>query len=255
MSRRLTALVTLGMLLGGNAYAGDGPARVSGPTPFEAGCAGETGPDTLYGNAEVQPHLAVNPRDPRHLLGTYQQDRWSGVAAQGVLTAASFDGGRTWRRSTAPVSECTGGTAGNGGDYKRATDSWVSISPDGTAHLATMSMTGGILEPGSETGIMVSRSADGGVTWGSTRTVIREGPPGFDDLPAVTADPADSRFVYLVWTRIRLLDETRFEGPAYLVRSTDGGRTWEPPQSIHHPGVNAQTVANKIVVLADGTLV
>jgi hypothetical protein len=255
MNRRLTAVIALVMLLGGNAYADGGPTRVSGPTPFEAGCAGETGPGTLYRNAEVQPHLAVDPRDPRHLLGTYQQDRWSSVASQGALTAVSFDGGRTWKRSTAPISECTGGNPGNGGDFKRATDSWVSISPDGTAYWATMSMTGGILEPGSRTGIMVSRSADGGVTWGAPKTLIRESPPAFDDLPSVTADPAGSRFVYLVWTRILLLDETRFEGPAYFTRSTDGGHTWEASRPIHNPGVNAQTVANKIVVLPDGTLV
>jgi hypothetical protein len=247
--------LALVMLFPTNAYASDGPTRVSGRSPFPAGCNGQSGPGTLYQNAEVQPHLAVNPRDPLHLVGAYQQDRWSSVAAQGVLTATSFDGGRTWKHAVPPMSECAGGNPGNGADLKRSTDSWVSVSPDGTAYVATLSMTGGILEPGSETAILVSRSGDGGLTWGTAKTFIREGPPAFDDLPAVTADPFDSRYVYLVWTRIRVLTEPDFEGPVYFSRSTDGGRTWEAGRPIHSPGVPAQTIANKIAVLADGSLV
>jgi len=34
----------------------------------------------------------------------------------------------------------------------------------------------------------------------------------------------------------------------------DGGRTWEPARAIHDPGPDAQTIANQIVVLPDGTL-
>ena len=33
-----------------------------------------------------------------------------------------------------PFSRCSGGHAGNGGDWERATDPWVSFGPDGTAH-------------------------------------------------------------------------------------------------------------------------
>lgn len=247
--------LALTMLFPANAYASGGPTTVSGPTPFPPGCNGQTGPGTLYRNAEVQPHLAVNPRNPRHLVGTYQQDRWSSVASQGVLTVTSFDGGRTWKHAIPPMSECAGGNPGNGGDLKRSTDSKVAVSPDGTAYVATLSMTGGIREPGSETAILVSRSGDGGLTWGNPRTFIREGPPAFDDLPAVTADPFDSRFVYLVWTRILALNETDFEGPVYFSSSTDGGRTWEPGRPIYSPGIPASNIANKIAVLADGSLV
>src|SRR5262245_21535114 len=102
------------------------PEKVSGPSPFAPQCS-ETGPGTLHWNSEVLPHLAVNPRNPAHVVGTYQQDRWSSTAAQGVLTTTSFDGGRTWRQSIPATSECSGGV-----NLKRATDSWVSVAPDGT---------------------------------------------------------------------------------------------------------------------------
>jgi Neuraminidase (sialidase) len=249
------ALVTSALLLGANAYAGGDLTKVSGPSPFPAGCS-EPGPGTLHMNGEVQPHLAVDPRNPLHLVSTFQQDRWSSIASQGVLTATSFDGGRTWKRATPPVSECSGGNVGNGGDFKRSTDSWTSIAPNGTAYLATLSLTKAFFEPGSQHAIQVSRSTNGGVSWGNPTVLVRDGGETvFNDLPSVTADPTDSRYVYVVWTKIEVLNATDFTGASYLARSTDGGRTWEAPKPIYAPGVNNQTAGNKIVVRPDGTLV
>jgi hypothetical protein len=206
VKRRLlaTALVVSAGLLGTNAYAevDSGLIRVTGSSPFAPGCNGDGGVGTLYPNSEVQPRLAVDPRNPRHLVGTYQQDRWSQVASQGVLTVTSFDGGRTWKHATPPVSQCAGGNAGNGGDFKRATDSWTSIAPDGTAYLASLSMTGLFFEPGSSHAIQVSRSGNGGLNWTNPVTLASGGPEVFNDLPTVTADPFDSRYVYVTWTRI-----------------------------------------------------
>ena len=239
------------LMVGGVAGAegGGGVSRVSGPSPFPPGCNGETGPGTLYPNGEVQPELAVDPRNPRHLVGTYQEDRFSDVASQAVLGVTSFDGGRSWSRGAPAFSQCAGG------DFKRATDSSTAISPDGTAYLAALSLNGGIFAPGSEAAVLVARSGDGGRTWAKPTTLIREGPPAFNDFPLITADPVDSRYVYVAWVRIGLLGETDFEGPTYLARSTDGGRTWEPARKIYDPGVDNQTIANKILVLPDGTLV
>jgi hypothetical protein len=243
--------------LGTGAYADSewGLNRVSGASPFAPGCNGDGGAGTLYPNSEVQPQLSVDPRNPKHLVGTYQQDRWSSVASQGVLTVTSFDGGKNWRRATPRVSQCGGGNAANGGDFQRATDSWTSVAPDGTAYLASLSMTGLFFEPGSSHAITVSRSGDGGLNWANPITLAGGGPEVFNDLPTVTADPADSRFVYVTWTKIQPLDDVNFIAPTYLARSTDGGRTWEAGRSIYDGGVNSQTVSNKIVVQPDGTLV
>src|ERR1044071_2169720 len=68
------------------------PGLVSGPSPYSPNCA-LGGGGTVYIGAEVEPHLAVDPRDPNHLVGAWQQDRWSNGSSRGVLTAASFDGG------------------------------------------------------------------------------------------------------------------------------------------------------------------
>src|SRR3954468_16818803 len=99
------------------------PGAVSGLSPFPASCGGTGG--TVYVHAEVEPHIAVDPRNPDHFVGAWQQDRWSNGSSRGVLAAASFDGGATWTRTQPAFSQC------EGGEFQRATDPWVSIAADG----------------------------------------------------------------------------------------------------------------------------
>lgn len=68
--------------------------RLTGPTPFPAGCAGVSSQPTR--DAEGEPHLAVDPRDPQHLVATWQQDRFPVYGgALSNLVADSHDGGAT----------------------------------------------------------------------------------------------------------------------------------------------------------------
>ena len=222
---------------------------VSGLSPFAAGCGGTGG--TSYVNAEVEPYLAVNPRDPNHLIASWQQDRWSNGSARGLLAGVSLDGGTTWTHSQAPFSHCNGGTAANGGDFFRATDPWVTFSPDGTAYQMGLTTTGGTFTAGSFNAMKVARSTDGGRTWSNTINLILDGGGFFNDKNAITADPHDARFVYAVWDRLR----QGGGGPAFFARTVDGGATWEAARSIYDPGNNAQTIGNLIRVLPNGTVV
>jgi hypothetical protein len=102
--------------------AGDPQFRVSGTSPFAAGCDGVPAFGTLYVNAEVEPMVALNPHNANNVVGVWQQDRWSTGGARGLLTGVSLDGGRTWTQHMAAFSHCTGGSPANGGDYSRASD-------------------------------------------------------------------------------------------------------------------------------------
>ena len=225
--------------------------RVSGASPFALGCDGIPAFGTLYVNAEVEPMVAVNPRNANNLVGVWQQDRWSTGGARGLLTGVSQDGGRTWIQRMAAFSHCTGGNAANGGDYVRASDPWVTFAPDGTAYQSSLSFNGDVLAAGSSSAILVSRSADGGATWSNPTTVIRDGPNFFNDKDSITADSTDARLVYAVWDRL----DTSNRGPTYFSRTTDGGNTWELASAIYDPGANSQTLNNQVVVLPDGTLI
>jgi hypothetical protein len=225
----------------------DALTRASALSPYAPGCDGVPATGTVYINAEVEPFIAVNPANPDNFIGVWQQDRWSNGGARGLGAAYTLDGGGTWTRTSAAFSRCSGGSAVNGADFERNSDPWVSFSPDGTAHqsaLAFNNVTNG------NNAILVSRSSDGGRTWSSPITVRSDGAQNFNDKEAITADPTDSRYVYVVWDRL-----TGNNGPTWLARTTDGGATWEPARNIYDPGANSQTLNNQIVVLPNGTLI
>lgn len=229
----------------------DPETRLSADTPFAPGCsrvAQSSG--TEYRNAEVEPHVAINPLNPANLIAAWQQDRWSSGGASGTVGAVSFDSGASWTRMQATFSRCGGGTVANGGDYERATDPWVAFAADGTAYQMALAFSGSALEPGSSNAMLVARSTDGGRTWGAPSTLIASGSTLFNDKNTLTADPTNANFVYAVWDRLT----TTGMGPALFARTTTGGTAWEAAQVIYDSGANSQTIGNLIVVLPNGTL-
>lgn len=229
---------------GGISRVPAGGTPVSAASPFASGC-GLTG-GVLYVNAEVEPWLAVDPRDARHWIAVWQQDRWSNGSSRGLVTGVTFDAGATWTRVAPRFSLCAGG------GYQRASDPWVDISPDGTAWQIGLLTSGASFTAGSVNTVAVSRSGDGGLTWSDPLPLLTDtGATFFNDKETLTADPFDARFVYAVWDRLRRNEN----GPVYFARTTDGGATWEPARAIHDPGTGEQTIGNLIRVLPDGTLV
>ena len=255
--------------------------QVSGASPL-VGCLGdEAGSGVNHPNSEVEPWLTVNPADQDgdsilgdNLIGAWQQDRWNNGGSRGLVTASSFDGGQTWTlNANTKSSICTGGTAANGGNYERASDPWVDVSPDGTAYLMSLSVD---TNPGgfgtSPNAMLVSRSTDGGTTWEDPITLRRDTNPNvLNDKNSLTADPNDSDFAYAIWDRLvsppgeaappnAFENSIAFQGPVWFSRTTDGGDTWEEAREIFNPGTIAQTIGNQIVVLPqnaqfDGELV
>ena len=222
--------------------------RVSGNSPYAINCDG-TGSSGSYEDAEVEPYEAVNPTNSLNVIGVWQQDRWSDGGAHGLVAGYSMDGGKTWKEQPLALSVCGG--SGVGASYQRASDPWVSFSPDGAAYAVSISFTGDTFAPGSSGAVLVVRSADGGVSWSAPTVLIADGASAFNDKESVTADPNDSHFAYAVWDRIT----TSNSGPAYFSRTIDGGSTWEAAKPIYDPGVNNQTIGNEIIGLTDGSIV
>src|SRR5512135_3101091 len=90
-------VVALPVVLPVLAFAGtvDPLTTVSGPSPY-ASCVNPGEPGTVYVNAEVEPFVAVNPTEPRNIVGVWQQDRWNNGGSHGLVAGFSFDGGATW---------------------------------------------------------------------------------------------------------------------------------------------------------------
>ena len=229
----------------GNAKVGDSRVRVTGSSPFAAGCDGTAPVGLLYTNAEVEPMIAVNPANSNNLVGVWQQDRWSSGGAPGLRTGVSQDGGRSWSITQAPFTRCTGGTAANGGNYPRASDPWIAITPAGTAFQSAIAFAGDTLAPGSQSAILVSRSLDAGVTWSTPTTLIADGSQFFNDKDAIAADRYKDGYVYATWDRLTQSNA----GPTYFTRTTNNGATWEPARAIFDPGNRSQTINNQIIAL------
>ncbi|MFL6069752.1 MAG: sialidase family protein [Actinomycetes bacterium] len=265
--RRLLALVTAFLLMGSGvaaaAYTSSPATPVSPSTSPLVNCtAPDSGPGVKYVNTELEPSLAINPTNPNNMVGSWQQDRWSSGAAAGSGFGTSFDGGTTF--ATGAISGLTRCSGGN--DFTRASDPWLTFSPDGTLYQMSLVETKVASGGNTPTGMSVSRSTDGGLTWGPPTFIAYDTDTSlFNDKNTITADPTDSRYVYAIWDRLdsppgkgslKSSENTSgYRGPTLLSRTTDGGASWEPAREIYNLGTHNQTIGNQIVVLPNGTLV
>ena len=242
-----------------------------GGTPTGAACQGQAQTGTNYPGAEVEPYVDVNLADPNNLVGAWQQDRWSNGGATGQMSAYSTDGGQNWtippvspdpNTGQAKFSRCTGGNAQNGGDYERATDPWVSFSPNGVVHQASLAIN----DSNVDNAVIASRSADGGANWEDPVVIKRDTRANFfNDKETLTADPHDPDFVYATWQRIVAPSvnasaragerAAAFRSIAWFARSDDNGASYDTVKPILDPGNKNQTIGNQIVVLPNGDLV
>ncbi|MDP9255651.1 MAG: glycoside hydrolase, partial [Actinomycetota bacterium] len=249
-------------------YTAAAPTNVSGLSPFGAFASCDAGPldAPLYVNSEVEPWIAVNPANTSNVIAVFQQDRWQNGDARGLVASATTGAG--WSESWAPFTFCSGGTTANGGDFERASDPWVTFSPNGAAYQISISFN----ESNFDNSILVSKSSDAGATWGRPTTLIRDSGEretsfAFNDKESITADSTNSSYVYAIWDRLVSPTGTSnasftgfenalgFRGPIWFSRTTDGGATWEPARPIYDPGQINQTIGNQIVVLPNGDLV
>jgi hypothetical protein len=221
---------------------------VTALSPFSPGCDGVAATGILYAGAEVEPYVAIDPQNAAHLIGVWQQDRWSDGGSRGLRTGYSFDGGLTWSLSQAAFSRCTGGNGANGGDFERASDPWVTIGPDGIAYQIAIAFNGVSFAPGSSSAVLASRSIDGGRTWSAPAALIGDASAQFNDKESITADPLAPGYAYATWDRL----DANGHGPAYFSRTTNGGGSWEPARPIYDPGGRSQTLNNQIVVATGG---
>src|SRR5262249_18923048 len=213
-------------------------------------------------DAEVEPHIAVDPTNPMHLIGTVQQDRWNDGGSNGLTNVVSTNGGASWTLSAGQpqFTICEGAQSGSAGFFNRATDPWVAFSADGqVAYFISDSFNANGPAFGGASSIVISRSTDGGMTWQTPVTArLDTSTTVLNDKEAVTADPFDNSTAYAVWDQLvspstnanpgAFNVSPAFRGPAMFSKTTDGGLTWSTGTQIFDPGEKNQTIGNQIVV-------
>src|SRR5262249_46319364 len=176
--------------------------QVSEPDPL-AGCL----PGYPFSNDEAEPQLAVDPTNPRHFVGVWNQD------ALGVVAGVSFNGGNSWQEVVIP-----GFTVCSGGTWTYIADPWVSFAPNGDVYVSAEGQDANF----NQKAILVNRSTDGGLTWGAPTTFL-SGNDSYDK-DSITADPTTPQLAYATWTRYG----AAARGPTMFSRTTDGGEPSDP---------------------------
>jgi hypothetical protein len=172
-----------------------------------AGCDdGFNIPGTLTLNDANEPFVAVNPVRPNNIVAA-----WILGPFQNVIAGVSFNGGNTWQQVPMPFTICSGGP------FLAAGDQRLAFAPNGD--LYAIAIAGNALSIRS---VSVTKSTDGGLHWSAS--ISMSGSTYFpNDIPALTPDPTDARFVYAVWDG----NDNGHRGLGVFSRTTDGGTTWE----------------------------
>jgi hypothetical protein len=169
----------------------------------------------------TEPSIAIDPRDPRHVVAAFQDN---------AHVSFSSDRGLHWQAAAGIAAP----------DYRVSGD--VSVTYDNRGHAILCYMAFDHLGRdaywaygATRSGLFVRRSLDGGATWEENHIPIVEHPtePGipWEDKPYIVADDTAGPYsgnLYVGWTRWTLNDSQ-----ILLSRSTDGGLTWTAPLEIN----------------------
>jgi hypothetical protein len=177
-----------------------------------------------YTNPDSQHRTQVEPDSFGHgntVVATFQTGRYvNGGGASNIGWATTTNAGRTWTTGMLP-----GTTVFQGGPWSRISDPAVAYDPlHNVWMISTLAFGLGSAPFGSPTGILVSRSMDGGLTW---QNPVETFVGGFLDKNWITCDtwPQSPHYgnCYQEW------DDFGSGGQIFMNRSTDGGLTWSSP--------------------------
>jgi hypothetical protein len=184
--------------------------------------------------------IAVDPTNPNHLVAGANDYRvccdFTGLNDATAWAYTSWDGGRTW--TNVQVPGLTAETGGQGAFKKvdSAGDPAMAFGPDGTVYYANLVFSR--VSPSS--GVAVSVSHDGGLTWGAPAMVTFTNATNFLNDKEFIAAGADGRVV-VTWTRFNLGPHGAGyqQSPIVAAFSRDSGQTWSntpsPVSDAAHP--------------------
>ena len=170
-------------------------------------------PDTL-----VEPDVAISPFNSNIQVAVAHDCRFASGGAVDISYAWTHDGGAHWQHAPVP-----GLTTAVGGVYHRASDPVVVFGPDGSVYISAL-----VIDLNNcDSGVAVSRSTDGGATFGKPVYVQQSTTCAVsDDKDWLVADTRpDSPFygrLYQFWTEFL----ANGGSPQVVRLSDDQGKHW-----------------------------
>jgi hypothetical protein len=222
--------------------------QVAPVDPFAGSAIGNV-EDVDFVGTQVEPRLAADPTNPNHLAGVWQQDRYTGGLAQGIVAGVSVNGGQTWSEVVVP-----GLTTASGGSFDVASDPWIAFGPTGSLYVASLLAKVDNRGKEQKSAVAVSKSTDGGLTWNAPTLLIQTiSSVIFNDKESITADPHNPARVYVAWDQVNPVAASATQ--TFFAGSTDVGQTWSAPQVIFQSPTSETNIDHQLLVLPDGTLI
>jgi hypothetical protein len=197
--------------------------------------------------AQAEPHLWRSAANPELLVATFQDGRFaSGGGALDCGYALSTDGGISWTRALIPRL-----SASSGGNYVRATDPVAAVDLDGRIFFNTLAARQPAFNDGGV--VVVSRSTDGGLTFGDP-AIVASGTSAHSldkNWLAVNDYPGSPNANRLVVSYTDISGNNAYD--LFASVSDDHGTTWSTPALIR-PRNALVNQATQPVFLPDGTL-
>ena len=153
------------------------------------------------------------------VVAAFQTGRVPTSGASNIGWATSTNGGVSWTHGFLPSTTLAATPAG---PFGAASDSVVAYD---ARHKIWIISWLGVHQSGGAVDVMVSRSTDGGLTWGNPVTVAADG-NGYDKNWSVCDNTPASPFYGHCYTEF---DNPDSGGLMLVSTSTDSGLTWGPP--------------------------
>ena len=224
MRLRVAVLTSFVVLVGSTTATA---AFTEASPPVRVSRDADTRLDLPAGQHQAEPHVAVDPTDPLHLVATAHEGRLFDGGAQAIGVYVSWDGGRTWTNKLLPRL-----TVRTGGAWERATDPVAGFAADGTAYINSFAFN---RTTGDETAVVVHRSDDGGLTWRGPFVVDASDTfrQSYDKNWMAVDTGADSPHrgrIYVAWTNFISGQSGSYSGsPLLIAHSDDRGVSWSEP--------------------------
>ncbi|HEX8768226.1 MAG TPA: sialidase family protein, partial [Jatrophihabitans sp.] len=199
--------------------------------------------DDPFTNSSSQHKATVEPDTFAYgntIIAATQSGRFYDGGASGIAYSRSTDSGSTWSQGTLP-----GITTQTGGTYERVSDPSVAYdAAHGVWLISSIPITSAVTVPV----VFVSRSTDGGATFGNPVT-IASGSTSFDKNWTVCDNHTTSPYYGRCYTQF---DDNADGDRLKVSTSTDGGLTWGPAKNT---GNNATGLGGQPVVQPNGTVI
>jgi len=199
-----------------------------------------------YTNSTSQHKTQVEPdtySNGSTIVSAFQSGRFTDGGSSNIGWATSGDNGTTWKHGFLPDTTVY---ATPPGKYARASDPSVAYDAKHKVWIISyLALTGA---EGAPVDVLVSRSTNGGLTWGNPVAVVSNG-VFYDKNWSVCDDTVGSPFYGNCYTEF---DSVNLNDQELMSTSTNGGKTWGAAKS---PSGTPQGLGGQPLVRPNGTVV